>query len=102
MTAQRTLPLASGRIRAANLRRSPRLQRTLAALVRAGQGGATTLELHQATGSMAVHTDAAELKANGCRIRQWYDGKTASGARVSRYALEHAPGWALALAEEAG
>lgn len=73
---------------AAKLDRSPRLARTLDVL-RAHPGGCTTLELVLHTGSCAVHSDVAELRANGIPVRCVYE-RTANGRRVYRYTVEEA------------
>jgi hypothetical protein len=48
-------------IHAAKIENSPRLQKTLAAI--ADRQWHSTAEIHQVTGSMAVHTDIAEINA---------------------------------------
>ncbi len=72
----------------AKLENSPRLQRALDALLRAGKNGLTTFDLFVATGSMAVHSDVSEIRANGYDISCAMVGKNASGRRVYRYTLE--------------
>ena len=71
----------------ARIEKSPRLQKALDALLRAGAKGLTTLDLFMATGSMAVHSDVAELRANGYSVSCAMVGKNASGRRVYRYTL---------------
>lgn len=75
---------------AARLDSSPRLQRTLE-VIRAHPGGCTTLELVLLTGSCAVHSDVAELRAepNKIPISCRYE-RTVNGRRVYRYRLEEA------------
>lgn len=75
-------------MRAARLASSDRLQRTLDVLLGAGSHGLTTMELIVATGSVAPHSDVAELRANGLRIRCALDRTTAAGRRVYRYRLD--------------
>ena len=71
---------------------SSRLRETFAALV--ALRTPTTREIAVLTGSMAVHSDIAGLRANGIGIRHWQAG------RLHHYALEspiyrHASVWAL-------
>ena len=73
---------------AASLAKSPRLQRTLNVL-KAHPAGLTTMELVHQTGSCAVHSDAAELRANGIPVSCEYQG-TQNGRRIYRYRLEEA------------
>lgn len=73
---------------AAVLSRSPRLRRTLDVL-RAHPDGLTTLALVQWTGSCAVHSDVAELRANGVNVACQYQG-TRDGRRIYRYRIEEA------------
>lgn len=71
---------------AADLSRSPRLQRTLAAL-QDNPGGLTTMEVIRIAGVCAVNSIAAELIANGIRL----DCSPVRGQRgVYRYRLEEA------------
>ena len=74
---------------AARIENSKRLQRTLSALRKAGDRGLTTMELYLATGSMAVHSDVAELRApcNDFPISCEMSGTNASGRRVYTYRL---------------
>lgn len=74
---------------AANAERSARLGRTLAHL-RACADGLTTWELIERTGSVAPHSDAAELRANGYNVECKYQGMTSEGRRVYRYRLVEA------------
>jgi hypothetical protein len=73
---------------AARIETSPRLRALLTALLKAGDRGLTTREIFDRTGSMAVHSDAHELRQNGYRIGCRSDGKTAGGRRVFRYRIE--------------
>lgn len=73
---------------AASLSRSHRLQKTLD-VIRAHPGGCTTYELVLLTGSCAVHSDVAELRANGIPVSCAYE-RTANGRRVYRYRVEEA------------
>jgi hypothetical protein len=68
----------------ANIERSARLQKTFAALK---IGTRTTAELQRETGSMAVHTDIAELRANGKTIKTQYVGRI-DGRKIYSYTLE--------------
>jgi biotin operon repressor len=45
------------------------------------------LQITNATGSQALHSDIHELRENGCVIEQRYNGKTANGRRLSQYRL---------------
>jgi hypothetical protein len=72
---------------AADLSRSPRLRRVLDVLKAHPDSGMTTLELVHWTGSCAVHSDIAELRANGIKVGCTYEG-TRNGRRVYRYRLE--------------
>ena len=71
---------------AAKLERSERLRRTYYVLL---SGPKTTQELQELTGSMAVHSDVAELKANGIKVLPAkYIGKSSGGRKVYLYSLE--------------
>lgn len=69
----------------AKIDKSERLQRLLG-LLRDGKAH-TTFDLASATNSMAVHTDIAELRANGHNVRTRYLGKRADGRRIYAYTL---------------
>lgn len=71
---------------AANPSRSARLTRLLDVL-RAHPDGLTTRELIAWTGSVAPHSDCAELRQAGYLIDCRYEGTTAEGRRVYRYVL---------------
>lgn len=73
---------------AAKLSRSPRLKRLLS-ILRAHPEGMTTMALVQWTGSCAVHSDVAEIRANGVPVACEYQGMR-DGRRVFRYRLEEA------------
>ncbi len=77
-----------GRMHAARLDRSPRLQRVLAALQAAGPGGITTRELSRAAEVYAAGTFVSELRKNGVQIACAMERTTADGARVYRYRLQ--------------
>jgi hypothetical protein len=63
---------------------SASLQATLAAI----RGGwASTLEIQRRTGSMAVHSDIAAIRANGLTVQRRSRPDTAAGCRVSEYRL---------------
>ena len=63
---------------------SARLQATLAAI----RGGwASTREISVKTGSMAVHSDIAAIRANGLTVQRRSRPDTAAGCRVSEYRL---------------
>ena len=73
---------------AADLAKSPRLRRTLDVL-RAHPAGLTTMALVQWTGSCAVHSDVAELRANGIPVTCEYQGLR-DGRRIYLYRVEEA------------
>ena len=73
---------------AGKLSNSPRLRRLLDVL-EAHPDGLTTMELIHWTGSCAVHSDVAELRANGIKVGCQYE-RTVNGRRVYRYRLEAA------------
>ena len=66
---------------------SPRLQRLLALLKERGSKGATSIELHEATGALNVATEASSLRHNGFEIECKRDGTSAEGAKIYRYRL---------------
>ena len=69
---------------AANLEHSPRLKRMLRAL----RGGwHSTMELCRAVDSCAVHSDVAELRANGIGI-ETFSHVNSNGRRVWYYRIE--------------
>jgi len=59
-------PMKQSRIHAARIEKSERLRATARAL--RVYGNPTTRQIGQMTGSCAVHTDIAELRANGLKI----------------------------------
>jgi len=69
---------------AGHLDTSQRLQNTLKAI----KDWATTLEISRYTGSMAVHSDIAALRAGGVKISSKYVGRTAFGNRTWAYRME--------------
>lgn len=75
-------------IHAAHLESSSRLQRVRDFLVERGSAGATTMEIIQKAGVCAVNSIAAELRANGLRVRCEYERETETRSRVHRYWLE--------------
>jgi hypothetical protein len=69
----------------ADAKKSHRLRRTIKAL---GRSWRTTAQLQAETGSMAVHTDIAELRANGKDVLCRYDHTDKqTGSRIYRYRL---------------
>lgn len=66
---------------------SRRLQRLLRTLRKHGLRGATSRQLAQETGSMAVATDVSELRRSGYLVPCEYEGKTPEGRKVYRYSL---------------
>lgn len=75
---------------AARIESSPRLRALLTALLKAGDRGLTTREIFDRTGSMAVHSDVHELRANGYQVGCSGGGRTGDGRRVFRYRIEGA------------
>jgi hypothetical protein len=84
---QLTLPVP-GRMHAASVEQSARLQRVLAVLETAGPAGVTSRELRDQADVCAPATYVSELRANGYRITCAYEGISQAGARVYRYRLE--------------
>ena len=76
---------------AADLSKSPRLQRAYNALRVAGSKGLTTLEIHLWTDGLAINSIVAELRQNirasGLDVECKYDGRSKDGGRVYRYRL---------------
>jgi len=68
---------------AARLETSPRLKSVMAALWD-GEWH-STMELAMRTGGCAIHSDIAELRANGIEIESRYEGVSANGRRVYAY-----------------
>lgn len=69
----------------------PTLQKILDLLRRRGAAGATTLELHEASGAMSPSTEVSAIRHNGYEIECEYEGKL-NGRKVYRYWLiERAP-----------
>ena len=77
--------MATGTIHAAKFDKSKRLQRTLAVL--ADHQPHTTWQIAQRTQSVAVHTDIAELRANGNIIESQRLGRTSDGRMIHAYKL---------------
>lgn len=75
-------------IHAARLETSPRLRRVRDFLVSRGSLGATTMEIITKANVCAVNSIAAELRANGLRVRCEYERETETRSRVHRYWLE--------------
>ena len=69
----------------AKLEKSKRLQNTLNVLADCKPHSAFTIQA--ITQSMAVHTDIAELRANGFDITQFNNGRTSNGRLISMYQL---------------
>jgi hypothetical protein len=71
---------------------SPRLRKTLDALLRAGDRGMTRLELRQASGGEAVNSDVAEIREWARQTNAPVDippakceGKNENGSMIYRY-----------------
>ncbi len=69
---------------AGKIESSGRLKATIAAL---WGGWRTTLEISKATGSLAVHSDIAGLRANGVQIETRYAGRTEFGNKIYAYRI---------------
>ena len=69
----------------AKLEKSDRLKDTLAILSDGFPHSGISIQAE--TESLAVHTDMAELRANGLNIRQYYNGLTPKGRKKSMYQL---------------
>jgi len=77
-------------MKAARLTHSPRLQRVLLLLQRKGRYGATTMQIVQEAGVMAVSACISELRAGGHRIACKFEGVTKDKSHIYRYTLEGA------------
>jgi len=75
---------------------SRRLQRVVTYLTHRGHRGATTREIMQQAGVVAVNTAVAEIRANGIGISCTYERTLDDGSRVYRYVLESHVGGAMA------
>lgn len=82
--------MRTGKIHAAKLEASPRLQRVLAFLKARGSAGATTREIVVECDVCAVNSIIDELRENGVLIACRAAGRTQDGANVYRYSLEPA------------
>ena len=74
---------------------SPRSRAVLALLRTRGPVGATTLELANVSGSLALHTLIDQLRKrlpDGWRIRSERRGTTGGGRTLFAYVLEEGPG----------
>ena len=67
--------------------RCPRLKSILGLLMSRGLSGATTLEIHEISGSMAPSTDVSAIRHQGYSIEAKYERRTDTGAKVYRYTL---------------
>lgn len=65
----------------------PRLKAILGLLMSRGLEGATTLELHEISGSMAPSTDVSAIRHQGYNIESKYERRTEAGSKVYRYTL---------------
>ena len=65
----------------------PRLKSILGLLMSRGLAGATTLEIHEISGSMAPSTDVSAIRHQGYVIDCKYERRTDEGKKVYRYAL---------------
>ncbi len=82
--------MRAGIIHAARLSKSTRLKKLLAFLGRRPKRGATTLEIHNATGILAVNTAVSELRAvvnGGIRVDCRFVRRRPDGASIYRYRL---------------
>ena len=88
-------------LHAGRIEYSPRLTKMHEALRHFGARGATTAQLADATGSVAVHSDIAEIRANGIGVLCEFEG-TVNGRKRYRYTLasfRHEPGHQFDLLE---
>ena len=67
-----------------SLKTSKELQRLHALLKRKSP---TTLEIHEATGSMAPSTLVSELRHSGIPVVSRYIGKSGEGKKIFKYSL---------------
>lgn len=72
---------------AGKLNKSQRLQALHAYLAERRSTGATTQEIARATGSVAVHSDASDLRANGVKVECEFEETNEYGRKVYRYRL---------------
>lgn len=66
---------------------SPRIAKLLDFLKQRGHAGATTLEITANCETTRASSDISELRANGVDVSCSYEGKTATGRSINRYAL---------------
>lgn len=72
----------------ANAKKSNRLRKVLSYLKDRGNRGATTRDLVEATGQVAINSIAAELRAQGYRISCTFQGRSLEGNSIFRYRWE--------------
>ena len=65
--------------------KTARMQATIRAL--GGRGWRTSAEIAAQTGSVAVHSDVADLRASGVPVECKYSHTTGSGRRVYKYRM---------------
>jgi len=76
-----------GKIHAALVIGNPRLEPIMLAIQ--ARKKMTSLELHELTGSMAIHSDIAEIRERGYPISPAkYVGKSAAGRKIYEYSWE--------------
>ncbi|MDE2102239.1 MAG: hypothetical protein KGL39_33645 [Patescibacteria group bacterium] len=67
--------------------KSPRLKILLAFLRECGDAGATTIQITEACRTTRASSDVSELRANGIRVEDSYEGMAESGRKIYRYRL---------------
>ena len=67
--------------------RCPRLKAILGLLMARVLAGATSLELHDISGSLAPSTDVSAIRHQGYSIECKYERRTETGSKVYRYTL---------------
>jgi hypothetical protein len=72
---------------AARLDKSNRLQALHGFLLSMGDCGATTQQIARHLGSVAVHSDVSELRANGIGVTCEFEETNEYGRKVYRYRL---------------
>ncbi len=79
--------MRTGKIHAASLEKSPRLQRVLTYLKAMGPRGATTMEIVTGARVAVAGTACSELRSNGIGVECKMEMETGEGTRIYRYTL---------------
>jgi len=72
---------------AANIKTSHRLRLVWGYLKAQGKRGATTRQIIEATGQVAINSCIAEIRAGGRRVTCRFEGRTLEGNSIYRYKL---------------